>query len=219
VARAARSPSTVADRLRQYGPAARGRWKPFFEQAGLSYPARRLTFIGLKQERSLEVWGAGDDGAWRLLRTLPVLGASGRLGPKLREGDRQVPEGLYRVEALNPNSRFHLSLRLNYPNADDRRRGAADGRTNLGSDIMIHGNSVSIGCLAMGDEATEDLFILATECGISNVSVLLSPVDFRARELPPDMPAVPPWTAELYETLRAALRPFAPPPPRQETHE
>ena len=68
----------------------------------------------------------------------PILAASGVLGPKLREGDKQVPEGIYGAEALNPNSKFHLSIRLNYPNTFDRRMAQSDGRTQLGGDIMIH---------------------------------------------------------------------------------
>ena len=84
----------------------------------------------------------------------PILAASGVSGPK-REGDKQVPEGFYRIELLNPNSRYHLSLRVNYPNADDLERARQDGRalSTLGGDIMIHGGSASIGCLALGDPA------------------------------------------------------------------
>lgn len=136
----------------------------------------------------------------------PILGISGALGPKMRQGDMQVPEGLYRVESLNPNSDYHLALRVNYPNGQDRLRGKQEGRSQLGSDIMIHGNTCSIGCLAMGDEAAEDLFILAAETGIDNVLVILAPVDFRTRDLPDPMPALPPWAGELYGTIKEELR-------------
>ena len=130
--------------------------------------------------------------------------------PKLREGDGQAPEGLYRIESLNPNSAYHLSLRVNYPNAQDRKRGAEDGRTDLGSDIMIHGRDVSIGCLAMGDAAAEDLFVLAADTGIKNIAVIMCPVDFRVRELPGNMPPLPGWCGELYGEIRQALRTFDP---------
>ena len=199
---------TVADRLAQFGEPVRLRWEPTLAAHGLAYPPRRLTFIGLKDELMLEVWAAGDDDRWCHVRDYPILGMSGTLGPKLREGDRQAPEGIYRIESLNPNSAYHLSLRINYPNEHDRKRGTEDGRGNLGSDIMIHGKDVSIGCLAMGDEAAEDLFVLAAETGPQNISVILSPVDFRARDLPGEMPPVPGWTAELYGEIRAALRGF-----------
>ena len=152
----------------------------------------------------LEVY-VGDDTRTNFIRRYPILAVSGVLGPKLREGDRQVPEGLYEIESLNPNSAYHVSLRLNYPNALDRAQAAKEGRTNLGSDIMIHGKAASIGCLAMGDEAAEDLFTLAADAGIKNVKVICSPVDFRQRkELPRDVQS-PPWTKELYQQIAAQL--------------
>lgn len=193
---------TIKDRLAEHGRAVRERLAPDFSAAGVAYPPRHVAFVGLKDEKRLEIWVAGDVGVWKHLKDYPILGLSGTLGPKLREGDRQVPEGIYRIESLNPNSRYHLSLRLDYPNADDRRRGIEDGRDALGSDIMIHGRDCSIGCLAMGDPAAEDLFVLAADAGIENVAVLLCPVDFRVRALPA---AMPPWTADLYATLRARL--------------
>jgi murein L,D-transpeptidase YafK len=137
------------------------------------------------------------------------LAASGTLGPKLREGDRQVPVGIYEIESLNPNSAYHVSLRLNYPNAFDRAQAAKDGRTNLGRDIMIHGKSVSVGCLALGDEAAEDVFTLVADAGIQNVKVICSPVDFRKRAgLPRDFQGVPgtfEWTLALYQHIYSEM--------------
>jgi len=202
VAQRVRGRKTVADRVAQYGPAVRERLAPDFERLGVAYPPERMVLVGLKQERQLEVWVSDPP---RLLKSYPILGASGVLGPKLREGDRQVPEGLYRIESLNPNSLYHLALRVNYPNAFDKAKGALDGRDDLGCDIMIHGKDCSIGCLAMGDEAAEDLFILAAEVGIDNINVILSPVDFRVRELPSRMPELPGWTGELYDAVRQEL--------------
>jgi len=173
--------------------------------AGVPYPPGRVVLVGLKLERRLEVYAPGDDGAMRFIRSYPIVAASGRLGPKLANGDRQVPEGVYDVPSLNPNSAFHLSLRVGYPNAFDREMARRDGRTDLGGDIMIHGGDASIGCLAMGDAAAEDLFVLAAEAGRQNVRVLLSPVDFRRRELPTDRPAAPAWVEQLYADLRREL--------------
>src|SRR5436190_17143820 len=106
---------TIEDRVQQFGPVARKRLKPFFEQAG--YPPEQLVFVGLKAERVLQVYAKNGINGYRFLRSYPILAASGGPGPKLREGDLQVPEGIYPVESLNPNSRFHLSLRIGYPNA------------------------------------------------------------------------------------------------------
>lgn len=196
---------SIADRLAQYGESARSRWAPWFAALGVDYPPARVTLVGLKAARTLEVWVAAADGPWKFLRVYPILGMSGGLGPKLREGDQQVPEGINRVESLNPNSLYHLSLRVNYPNDEDRAQGRVDGRNQLGSDIMIHGNTCSIGCLAMGDEAAEDLFVLAAETGIENMSVLLAPLDFRVKEWPKDGPPIPAWVAARYRSIRKEL--------------
>ena len=166
--------------------------------------AKRVTLIGLKAERQLELWAGDATGPMRHIKTYPVKAASGGSGPKLREGDRQVPEGIYAIESLNPNSRYHLALRVNYPNAFDRARAKEEKRTNLGGDIMIHGKAVSIGCLAMGDSAAEELFIVAAQTGVENVRVLLCPGDFRASGFAPP-PNVPAWTSGLYRDLRNTL--------------
>ena len=195
---------TVKDRLQEFGDAARQRWAPHFKAAGASYPPKRVIFVALKDQRVFEVY-VGDGARTNFIRRYPILAASGVLGPKLREGDRQVPEGLYEIELLNPNSAYHVSLRVNYPNAFDRAQAAKDGRTQLGGDIMIHGKSASIGCIAVGDEAAEDLFTLAADAGIKNVKVICSPVDFRQRkELPRDMKPAP-WMMELYQEIAAQL--------------
>jgi hypothetical protein len=201
----AKNRHTVASRVAQYGDAVRDRLVPDFDRIGVAYPPSRIVLVGLKNEKRLEVWVAGSGSGFSLLKTYPVLAASGALGPKLQEGDLQVPEGIYRIESLNPNSMFHLSLRVNYPNSFDRAKAAVDGRSNLGGDIMIHGNKCSIGCLAMGDPAAEELFVLAARTGIDEISVILSPVDFRTRDLPERMPPVPEWAPSLYERIRIEL--------------
>ena len=115
-----------------------------------------------KEERELELW-VGKESTYKLFRTYPVAAMSGKLGPKLREGDRQAPEGFYFVppSRMNPNSRFHLSFNLGYPNTYDR----AMGRT--GSALMVHGNEVSIGCFAMTDSKVEEIYAL-TEAALRN---------------------------------------------------
>ena len=199
---------TVEDRVVEFGAVANKRLKPLFEAKGIPYPPAKITLIGLKQEGFLQVYAANSDGEFKHIKTYPILAQSGGPGPKLREGDCQVPEGLYRIESLNPNSRFHLSLRVNYPNAFDRQMAKAERRIKLGGDIMIHGNQVSIGCLAMGDPAAEDLFVLAAKAGLKNILVIFSPVDFRVRELPPGTKGLPAWTDKLYQVIREELKKY-----------
>lgn len=197
--------ATVAERLEQYGAAARARLSPHFDRQKVAYPPGELIFVGLKEEKTLEVWARSGTNRFKLIRSDPIKAASGVAGPKLREGDRQVPEGIYRIELLNPNSSYHLSLRIGYPNEFDRAQAAKEGRTNLGGDIMIHGKAVSIGCLAMGDEAAEDLFVLAADAGIEKITIILSPVDFRAGKTLPKSAKLPDWTGPLYQEIKTRL--------------
>lgn len=199
-------PRTIADVVAKYGPDARRRLAPHFKRAGVSYPPRDIALLVFKQERRVALW-ARSGGAWRYVRAYPIFAASGHAGPKLRQGDSQVPEGVYRIEHLNPNSNFHLSMKVGYPNAFDRQMAGRDRRTNLGGDIFIHGNAVSIGCVAVGDRAIEELFVLVAEIGHARVKVIIAPNDLRVAGpvLHTDSPS---WVTELYRTIVAALVAF-----------
>lgn len=199
---------TVADVLKTIGPAAESRLRAHFASAGAPWPARRVYLIALKQEGVVEVWSEGRGGRNRV-HVYSILGTSGTVGPKLREGDEQVPEGIYRIPLLNPNSAYHLSLKIDYPNRFDQEKARATGRTNLGGDIFIHGSDVSIGCLAMGDVAIEELFVLAAEVGPENVTVIIAPWDLRRRPPPAGTPQHLPWLPELYRRIQRALALFS----------
>lgn len=163
------------------------------------------TLVARKAERRLEVWLEGD-GAPRPVHAYGVLAASGGPGPKLREGDRQVPEGRYGIESLNPNSRFHLSMKVSYPNAFDRARAAEDGRDRPGGDIFIHGGARSVGCLALGDDAIEELFWLVATVGAERFEVLMTPSEGASWEIPSGAPA---WVEEMYRDLAGAASPYS----------
>jgi len=173
---------TVADVLHLYGKRAEERLLPDFRAADVEYPPQRLALLGLKEERSLELWAESGAG-WRLVKRYRIRGVSGRSGPKLFEGDGQIPEGLYEIVALNPNSSFHLSMKINYPNDFDLFHAQTEGRTRPGGNIFIHGDVLSRGCLAMGDSAIEELFVLVARVGLENARVLIAPYDPRRRQL------------------------------------
>ncbi|HYV29209.1 MAG TPA: hypothetical protein VFA77_16870 [Candidatus Eisenbacteria bacterium] len=196
---------SVADRVAEYGSNARSRVAPDFAKAEIAYPPARVWLVCIKAEKRLELYAAGAKGPVRFIKKWGVLAASGELGPKLREGDYQVPEGIYPIELLNPNSSYHLSLRVNYPNVFDREQTRQEGRANLGGDIMIHGKSVSIGCIAIGDPAIEEVFVLGADVGIKNITVILTPVDFRRGKSLPKDSKLPPWTGQLYEQIKTNL--------------
>lgn len=198
-------PRTVEDVMAAIGPDADARLRPYFQKAGVVYPPPKLAVLAFKREKRVEIYGAGEEGEFRFVREYPILGASGTDGRKRREGDRQVPEGFYRVELLNPNSLYHLSLRVDYPNSEDLALARAEGRelSTLGGDIMIHGGSGSSGCLAMGDEAAEDFFVLAKRTGLDRIELVFCPWDLREQNAPA------PAGDDLYQRLEKSLRRFS----------
>lgn len=112
-----------------------------------------------KEESELEIWKARDDGRYYHFKTYPICMWSGELGPKIRQGDKQAPEGFYTVTKgqMNPKSSFYLAFNLGFPNAYDR----VHGRT--GDFLMVHGKCVSAGCYAMTDGLVEEIYALARE--------------------------------------------------------
>jgi murein L,D-transpeptidase YafK len=112
-----------------------------------------------KQESELEVWKEDKNGQFALLKTFPICRWSGELGPKIKQGDRQAPEGFYTITPglMNPNSNYYLAINTGFPNAYDR----ANGRT--GAFLMIHGDCSSAGCYAMTDEQIGEIYALARE--------------------------------------------------------
>jgi murein L,D-transpeptidase YafK len=112
-----------------------------------------------KQEAELEVWKQDRSGRFALLKTYPICRWSGDLGPKVREGDRQAPEGFYNISPaqMNPQSAYYLSFNTGYPNAYDRSLG------HTGSELMVHGDCSSRGCYAMTDEQIAEIYSLGRE--------------------------------------------------------
>jgi murein L,D-transpeptidase YafK len=109
-----------------------------------------------KASAELELW-VDNGNIFELFKVNPICNFSGDLGPKLKEGDHQSPEGFYAVSnrQMNPNSSYHLSFNLGFPNRYDR------SHNRTGSYLMVHGNCVSIGCYAMTDEGIEEIYVLA----------------------------------------------------------
>lgn len=107
-----------------------------------------------KREKRLDLWLRRGGGRYALFRSYDICAFSGELGPKLREGDRQAPEGFYRVgrSQLNPNSRHHLAFNLGFPNEFDRQLG------RTGSALMVHGGCSSIGCYAITDQSVDQVY-------------------------------------------------------------
>ncbi|MFT3770245.1 MAG: L,D-transpeptidase family protein [Minicystis sp.] len=134
--------------------------KGLFTSAGVSFPPAQMLLRGFKKEHRLELWAASRAGGpFAHVTTYEICSGSGDLGPKRRQGDRQVPEGFYTLTEYNPASRYHLAMLVSYPSLSDRILG---DKVDPGNEIMIHGRCASVGCLAMTDERIQEIWIAAT---------------------------------------------------------
>ena len=153
-----------------------------FQNKHLVWPPASLYIRSFKYDRQLEVWVADSiDSKYKLFKTYKVCMQSGTMGPKRMEGDYQVPEGFYYINEFNPNSNYHLSLGLNYPNVSDR---ILSDSTRPGSAIYIHGNCVSVGCIPIDDVPIEELYIISTAVknqGQEFIPVHIFPVKYNVR--------------------------------------
>lgn len=194
--------------IKRYGLRVEPQLISYFSKAGVSYPPKEIALLAFKSERKVELWAKNPDQAWTHIHDYPLTGFSGRLGPKLRENDKQIPEGIYKLVNFNPFSSMHLSMMINYPNSFDRQKGYMDGRKELGNNIFIHGKNLSVGCLAVGDLAIDQLFILARRVGLKNIQVIIAPNDLRYQKPSTSTFAQPRWLPELYKQIAESLKPF-----------
>lgn len=194
--------------IRRYGLPTEPELVRLFAQAQVSYPPKDIALLAFKQERQVQLWAKDTDQPWHYIRKYPLTAFSGRLGPKLKERDRQIPEGVYRLTTLNPFSAMHLSMMINYPNNFDRLQASKDGRSLIGGDIFLHGKSMSVGCLAVGDKAIDQLFLLVRRVGLSHVQLIIAPNDLRHSKPATSPFAQPRWLPELYQQITQALTPF-----------
>lgn len=132
-----------------------------FNDNKLEYPPEKIFLRAFKNEQKLELWVKSRNlSRYTFLKKYNFEKLSGRLGPKRKEGDLQVPEGFYYIDRYNPASKFYLSLGINYPNESDR---ILSDKSKPGSDIFIHGGSASVGCIPVGDENIKEIYLFAVE--------------------------------------------------------
>lgn len=157
--------------------------KKQFSSKGLDWPAHEIYIRSFKYDSQMEVWVKNsNEEVFKLLKTYRVCSLAGTLGPKRMEGDYQVPEGFYCINQFKPNSNFHLSLGINYPNASDK---ILSDHVRPGGDIFIHGNCVTIGCIPIQDSQIEELYLIATmarNSGQDFIPVHIFPAKFDIKE-------------------------------------
>ncbi len=129
------------------------------QEKGIQLANLNILIVAYKQEGELEIFAKNKtDLTYKKLLTYSICAKSGQLGPKRKQGDAQVPEGFYFINRFNPASNFYLSLGINYPNTSDKRKSNA---SNLGGDIFIHGDCVTIGCLPMTNDKIKEIYLYA----------------------------------------------------------
>ena len=195
---------TVASVIQDIEPDAFERLKAVLNAAGYkdSYPDKIMMYA-FKEERILQVYAINGSSS-KLLKEYPFTAYSGALGPKLKEGDQQIPEGIYLVEYLNPNSAYHLSIKVNYPNEYDKSKTDFSTIKDMGGDIFIHGKASTVGCIPIGDQAIEEVFLLTEKAMGNPIKIVISPRDFRANPNYPSIDNIS-WTEELYDMITAEL--------------
>ena len=198
----------VENVIKRYGLQMEPQLKTWFSNAKVAYPPREVALLAFKKERHMQLWARDENTSWHFIHTYPLTAFSGRLGPKLKENDLQIPEGIYRLTTLNPFSAMHLSMMINYPNNFDRLQAIKDGRHKLGGSIFLHGKSLSVGCLAVGDKAIDQLFMLVRRVGLNHTLVIIAPNDMRHAKPATSAFAQPRWLPELYQQITHALHQF-----------
>ncbi|MFY8128335.1 MAG: L,D-transpeptidase family protein [Chitinophagaceae bacterium] len=134
--------------------------KKQFKKQELQWPPKQMYLRSFKYDSQLEVWikNNGSD-TFSFFKTYKVCALSGAMGPKRIEGDYQVPEGFYHINAFNPKSMYHLALSVNYPNASD---AILSDTINPGGEIFIHGGCITVGCIPIKDNQIEELYVLSS---------------------------------------------------------
>ena len=183
--------------------------KEYFAAKKLNYEKFNLFIRAFKKEQKLEVWikETGKD-TYALLHTYDFCAVSGTLGPKRKEGDYQIPEGIYSINHFNPQSNFYLSLGIDYPNASDR---ILSDKRSPGGSIYIHGNCVTIGCIPLTDDKIKELYVIAVQAknsGQDKIPVHIFPARLSAPELNSLKATFPTTTISFWENLRLVYDDF-----------
>ncbi|KAA3615733.1 MAG: hypothetical protein D8M58_16195 [Calditrichaeota bacterium] len=147
-----------------------------FKSKGVGFPAQKIFLRVFKSEQKIELWAKSSKvDTFCQIKSYKFCSTSGVLGPKTKQGDFQIPEGFYHLNRFNPHSIFHLSLGINYPNNADR---ILNKNNNLGGDIFIHGDCVTIGCIPITNALIKELYVIAVyskNSGQSKIPVHIYP--------------------------------------------
>jgi murein L,D-transpeptidase YafK len=194
---------TVQQAIDKYGPEAKKRLLLHFQSSKAAYPPDHLYLICLKSEGVLLVFAKDADSKMKQIASYAIVSNSGVSGPKLKEGDLQIPEGFYKISRLDAMT--HLAMWVNYPNRIDRAHAQTDRRTNIGSNIQIHGGVYSTGCIVITNDDMAELLVVANDIGYKNVDLMISPCNLLDRKPQVDFRKQPNWLPGLYKEIKDEL--------------
>jgi hypothetical protein len=197
---------TIEEFVLEIGPSARERYIPDFKSAGAPYPPDSLTILIFKMESRVQLYARDASGTNRFIKEYRIQALTGGPGPKLRADDLQVPEGIYSLESIDANSPHYLALNIDFPNDYDRAAGRREKRHELEGNVIIAGSDSSLpSSLSMDTASLEELFVLTSDVGIANVTVVFAPTDLRYHRKPPVFSGTPTWATNLYTLIRREL--------------
>jgi murein L,D-transpeptidase YafK len=186
-----------------------GTVKSYFYQKNLGYNDFQLFIRAFKKEKLMEVWvKETSKEKYVLLHSYDFCSTSGNLGPKRKEGDLQIPEGIYTINHFNPQSNFYLSLGINYPNASDK---ILSDPKHPGGAIYLHGNCVTIGCIPITDDKIKELYILAVDVrnyGQEKIPVHIFPSRLSTEQFITLKKEYPTGTVAFWENLKVIYDDF-----------
>jgi TonB C terminal len=197
---------TVDQALAKFGPDAKKRLLPCFQRAKVKYPPQQISLICFKDDGRLFLFAKGEDGKQKQITSYQIVSNSGVQGPKLKEGDLQVPEGFYKITRLDAMT--HMAMWVNYPNPSDGANAKTDRRTDLGGNIQIHGGVYSTGCLVITNDDMAELLVLGHAIGCKNIELIVAPCNLLVKKPEVDFGKQPKWLPNLYKELKRALAAF-----------
>ena len=197
---------TVTQAIKKFGTEAKSRLQSNFVAANVPYPPAHFNLVCFKDEGILLLFAKDKTGKLKRIKSYNIVSNSGVAGPKLKEGDLQIPEGFYKITGLDAMT--HLAMWVNYPNAFDRSQAISDRRTKLGGYIQIHGGVFSTGCIVISNEDMAELLVAAYDVGYKNVNLIIAPCNLSNHAPSIDFSKQPGWVPLLYKNLKLELEKY-----------
>jgi murein L,D-transpeptidase YafK len=199
----------VDDQVAKLGPTAHRRLSAIFRSKSLEYPPDKLALVALINPKQIQIYVANGGRPYKFVHSYNIEAPNTDNDPKSKFSDSRDIAGIYHVTSLEPSRRWHLGLKIAYPNKFDLSH-AKGMKSEPGELLLIHGAKPVASSLMVADQDSEDLFILAYDTKDRDIPVVVSPIDLRVTALPAPTAHDPPWLPELYAKIKTALSEYPP---------